>query len=138
MQADWVKKKVEGFALHPTCLSREGHGSENDSLNKLPCTRLIFHISCSTPPFQLIELHLPHSTVALLLSHVPVDVVARNIQLILVGKGFQVMFSGVVQVWNSRERRGGGTFGRSASWHFVSWTQKMSGSSRLTYSIPPF
>ena len=30
------------------------------------------------------------------------------------------------------------TNGRSASWHFVSWTQKMSGSSRLTYSIPPF
>lgn len=104
MQADWVRKKVGGFTLHPTCISREGHGSENDSLNKLPCTRLIFHISCSTPPFQLIELHLPHSTVALLLSHVPVDVVARNIQLILVGKGFQVMFSGVVQVWNSRER----------------------------------
>jgi len=67
------------------------------------------------------ELHLPHSTVALLLSHVPVDVVARNIQLILAGKGFQVMFSGVVQVWEfERERQGGGTFGRSASWHFVS------------------
>ena len=29
------------------------------------------------------KLHLPHSTVTLLLSHVPVDVVARNIQLIL-------------------------------------------------------
>lgn len=53
------------------------------------------------------ELHLPHSTVALLLSHVPVDVVARNIQLILVGKGFRVKFSGVVQVLSSRERRGG-------------------------------
>ena len=50
----------------------------------------------STYPTPLTPLHLPHSTVALLLSHVPVDVVARNIQLILVGKGFQVMFSGVV------------------------------------------
>ena len=57
---------------------------------------------------SMAECHLPHSTVALLLSHVPVDVVARNIQLILVGKGFQVMFSGVMQ--NSRERRGGGIY----------------------------
>ena len=54
------------------------------------------------------KLHLPHSTVTLLLSHVPVDVVARNIQLILVGKGFQVMFSGVVQVWEFERETGRG------------------------------
>ena len=64
--------------------------------------------------------HLPHSAVALLLSHVPVDVVARNTQLILAGKGAKELCKFGV---GESQRDGEGvtrTIGRSASWHFVS------------------
>ena len=86
-----------------------------DDNGSVPTTYRVF-----TADLFLAVFHLPHSAVALLLSHVPVDVVARNTQLILAGKGAKELCKFGV---GESQRDGEGvtrTIGRSASWHFVS------------------